>query len=307
MALKISKEEYGGWPNCHRLSNGIVDLAVTTDVGPRIIRFGFVEGENEFKEYPGMLGQTGSDEWRIYGGHRLWVAPEDRERTYQPDNERVALEEDGGTVRLVQPTEPANGIQKEIEVRLSDSEPLVEVTHRLRNTNASAVELAPWAISAMAPGGRAIIPLPPRGSHEGSLLPTSTIALWAYTDMTDARWAWCQRYVALRQDANPTTPQKAGFVAPDGWAAYQRDDHVFLKRFVYSQDGRYPDLGCNVEVFTNKEMLELETLGTLVCLQPGAVVEHVERWSLFRGVEWTAEPGEEALSNALYTSEVASP
>lgn len=281
MALKISKEEYGGWPNCYRLSNGIIDLVVTTDVGPRIIRFGFFGGENVFKEYPEMLGRTGGDEWRIYGGHRLWVAPERRERTYQPDNGAVAMEEHGGFVRLVQPAEPATGIQKEMDVTLSQGGPQVDVTHRLRNTNDSSVELAPWAISVMAPGGKAIIPLPPRAPHDdGSLLPTSAIVLWAYTDMTDGRWSWGRRQVTLAQDTNATTPQKAGFIVPDAWAAYERDGTIFLKRFEYSSDARYPDLGCNVEAFTNREMLELETLGPLVKLAAGDNVEYLEHWEL---------------------------
>jgi len=33
--------------------------------------------------------------------------------------------------------------------------------------------------------------------------------------------------------------------------------------------------------------LELETVGALVDLGPGASVEHVERWSLYRGVKMT--------------------
>ena len=49
-------------------------MIATTDVGPRIIRFGFVGEENEFKEYEDTTGQVGGDEWRIYGGHRLWHA-----------------------------------------------------------------------------------------------------------------------------------------------------------------------------------------------------------------------------------------
>jgi hypothetical protein len=47
---------------------------------------------------------------------------------------------------------------------------------------------------------------------------------------------------------------------------------------------RYPDGGCNFELFTNPEFLELETLGPLVELKPGEMAEHVERWWLFEGV-----------------------
>ena len=282
--MNIEKTEYRDWPNCYRLSNGLTDLIATTDIGPRIIRFGFVGEENEFKEYEDTAGQVGSDEWRIYGGHRLWHAPEAKPRTYYPDNSPVALEEHGDFVRLIQQTEATTGIQKEIDVRMAPADARVDVIHRLRNTNLWAVELAPWALSVMAPAGTAIIPLPPRRSHEESLLPTSPIALWAYTDMTDPRWHWGRKYVLLRQDPNLSTPQKAGATVTDGWAAYARAGHLFVKRFSYVESARYPDLGCSVEAFTNADMLELETLGPLVDLQPGTAVEHVEHWHLFRDV-----------------------
>ncbi len=280
----MEKINYGGWPNCYRLSNDRVDLVVTTDVGPRLIRFGFVGQENEFHEYENMLGLVGGEQWRIYGGHRLWLAPEDRTRTYCPDNEPIELERRAGSVRLMQPTEAISGVQKEIDIRLSPAGAHVQVTHRLRNNNPSTVELAPWALSVMAPGGTAIIPLPPRRTHPEALLPVNTITLWAYTDMSDPRWTWGPRYVMLRQEPQATTPQKAGLMVIDGWAAYARNGHLFVKIVDYAQGAKYPDFGCSVEAWTDADMLELETLGPLARLQPGAAVEHVEHWFLFRDV-----------------------
>src|SRR5882724_10707051 len=57
--------------NCWRLSNGIVDLVVPIDFGPRIMRFGFCDSENLFKIFDPV--EKGA---RIRGGHRMWVAPE---------------------------------------------------------------------------------------------------------------------------------------------------------------------------------------------------------------------------------------
>lgn len=280
----MEKLNYKGWPNCYYLSNGIVDLIVTTDVGPRIIRFGFVGGENEFKEYESMLGKMGGSEWRIYGGHRLWHAPEAKPRTYFPDNYPIQLETHPDFVRLVQPVETTTGIQKEMDVRLAREGAHVQITHRLRNTNCWAVELAPWALSVMAPGGTGIIPLPPRGTHAKFLTPLSTIALWAYTDMADPRWTWGSKYILLRQDPQTKTPQKIGAMVLDGWIAYARNGHLFLVTFDYMSEASYPDLGCSAEMFTDGAMLEIETLGPLLRLQPGAFLEHTERWFLFRDV-----------------------
>jgi hypothetical protein len=231
-----------------------------------------------------MLGKTGGDEWRIYGGHRLWHAPEVRPRTYFPDNGPVEVQQRAGFVRIVQPTEPTTGIQKEIDIYLSSDDARVRLIHRLRNTNLWAVELAPWALSVMAQGGTAVAPLPPRGSHEENLSPANTLTMWAYTDMTDSRWTWGRKYVLLRQNSKIESPQKVGIMVPDGWAAYARDGHLFVKRFLYVPGAQYPDWGCSVEVFTNADFLEVETLAPLVQLAPGASVEHVEDWHLFRDV-----------------------
>jgi hypothetical protein len=280
----MERIEYKGWPNCYRIANDIAELIVTADVGPRVIRFGFVGEDNEFKEYEEMVGKTGGDEWRIYGGHRLWHAPEVKPRTYFPDNFPIKIEKHSAFVRVVQPTESTTGIEKEIDVALADDKPQVKVIHRLRNTNPWAVEFAPWALTVMAQGGKAIIPMPPRGTHEENLLPVNTFTLWAYTDMTDPRWTWGQRYVMLEQDPKRESPQKLGVKVPDGWAAYARNNHLFVKKFSFEAGATYPDFGVNVETFTNNDMLELETLGPMTRLEPNESVEHVEDWYLFDNV-----------------------
>jgi hypothetical protein len=283
--------EYQGWPNCYQLTNGLVDLVVTTDVGPRVIRFGFSGQANEFREYEPMLGQTGGSEWRIYGGHRLWHSPEDPTRTYYPDNEPVQLEDHSSGIRLTQPTETTTGIQKEMDIVLSPDAARVKLTHRLRNNGLWPVELAPWGLSVMAQGGRAIVPLPPRGSHTESLGPSSTLTLWSYTDMTDPRWTWGRKYILLQQDPHRETPQKIGAMVPDGWLAYARNNHLFVVTFDYQAEAVYPDYGVSIETFTDGSMLEIETLGPLTTLQPGGTVEHVETWWLFDEV---AMPTDEA-------------
>ena len=78
-AVKIEKIAWQGWANCYRISNGEVEAVVTTDVGPRVMRFGFVGGQNLFKEFSDQLGKSGEKVWVARGGHRLWFAPGGRE------------------------------------------------------------------------------------------------------------------------------------------------------------------------------------------------------------------------------------
>ncbi|MDZ7838623.1 MAG: hypothetical protein U5N58_12110 [Actinomycetota bacterium] len=45
------KYSYGGWQNCIKMENDEIELICTTDVGPRIVRFGFRGNQNMFKEF----------------------------------------------------------------------------------------------------------------------------------------------------------------------------------------------------------------------------------------------------------------
>jgi hypothetical protein len=291
----MEKVAYGGWPNCYRLANDEVELIVTGDVGPRILRFGFVGDDNEFGEFVEQMGQTGGTEWRIYGGHRLWHAPEDKARSYYPDNGPVEVVEENGTVRVIQPPEATTGIQKEIAITL-EAASRVKVRHSLRNIGLWPVELAPWALSVMAPGGMGIVPQPTK-AHPDRLLPNRVLVLWPYTDMTDTRVQWGSKFIFLRQDQNAQAPTKIGLSANDGWGAYLHEGHLFLKTFEYIEGANYPDHGCSLEMYTNDRMLELETLGPLQRLVPGDVIEHVEHWFLFHGVE--ASEDEKSVERAV--------
>ncbi len=283
---------YGGWENNYRLSNGIVELVATADVGPRVIRFGFVGGENEFAQFPDQLGKVGGEEWR------LWHAPEAKPRTYCPDNERVEVKVlDDFSLELLQPTEKWTGIQKCLRLAMASDHAQVTVTHILTNRNPWAVELAAWALSVMAKGGFAILPQPPFISHAEKVLPARPIVQWHYTDMTDPRWTWGKRFIILRQDPNRPEPQKLGVANLEGWCAYVNEDRLFLKRYQHIDGAVYTDFGCSTEIFTDADMLELETLSPLTKLEPGESVTHLERWFLFGGV--SIGGGEEALAEAL--------
>lgn len=280
--VTIEKVAYGGWPNCYRMTNGTIELIATTDVGPRIIRFGFVGGRNEFKEYPDQMGKTGGDEWRIYGGHRLWHSPERKPRSYSPDNSPIHAEVSGNRLILTQPTEPDTGIRKQMIIEMAADKPAVRVVHRLRNDGPWPVELAAWALSVMAPGGFCVIPFP-RHDDPAGLLPNRALVLWPYVDCTDPRLKLGRWYAILRQDEKAQRPIKIGLArATEEWIAYVHDDVLFVKRYDYLPECTYPDFGACVESYTNSEMLEVETVGPLRVLDTGDELEHVERWYLFR-------------------------
>jgi hypothetical protein len=283
-AVKIEKTAYDGWPNCYCISNGDVELIVTSDVGPRIMRYGFVGGQNLFAEFKPMLGKSGESTWQARGGHRIWVGPEIVPITYALDNGPVKIDVLPDGVTATQPVEKETGLQKQITVKLAASGTTAEVIHTIRNTTLFPLEFAPWALTMMAPGGVGITGFPPRGSHPEMLAPTNPLVVWAFTDFSDKRWQFTKKYLMLRQDPKNAVPQKTGSFNPHTWGAYLLGSDLFLKQYRADPTKTYPDFGCSFETFTNAEFLELETLGPLAKIAPGEAAEHIERWSLHTGV-----------------------
>jgi hypothetical protein len=280
--VTVKKVEYKGWKNCLEISNGIVDLIATTDVGPRIIRFGFNDKENEFCEFPEHAGKTGGEEFRIYGGHRLWHSPEHQVRTYSPDNSKVQWRKKKYGVVLTQTVEPMTQIRKEIEISLTPDTAKVSVLHRLTNEGLWDIELAAWSITMMAPGGTEILPL---NTTDTGLLPNGAISLWPYTKPNDKRVNWGENYITLSQDKKATTAFKIGLSNEAGWAAYANNGHLFVKQYEHDEDMEYPDYNSSYETYTNNVFLEMESLSPFVLLGSGETVEHIETLSLYDNVD----------------------
>jgi hypothetical protein len=286
-AVTIEKVAYAGWPNCYRLTNGEVELIATSDIGPRIIRCGFVGSPNLFVEVADQLGGSVESKWLMRGGHRLWVAPEVVPETYALDNGPVHVSTGKNAITLLQPVEPETSLQKEITVELTETGSIT-VTHRLENTGSHARRLAPWVLSQMAPGGLAITTFPPRAGHDVMLQPTNPLVMWAYTYLTDKRYTFLNHYLLLRHDKSNPYPQKIGLFNEHTVCAYLLNGELFIKQTHAKPKVLYPDFGTSAQLFVNGDFLELETLGPLVDLPPGRSVTHVERWSLHRDVRLEA-------------------
>jgi hypothetical protein len=299
--VTAEKVEYKGWKNNLKIQNGEAELIVTLDVGPRVISYRLADGKNVFKNYDDSMGQAGEAEWMIRGGHRLWLAPEDTTRTYAADNGPVAFREIGsGHVRFTPAPETAYGIQKEIDVKLAPTGSKVSLTHRIQNIGSAPTELAPWALSVMAPGGIEVIPLPPKHPHPGSaknaksaadFAPAFVMVLWPFTDLQDPRWHFGSRFLTLRQDTR-RGPTKLGLSHRSGAVGYLNAGTLFVKRLEYREGATYPDGGVNYETFSNEDMLEMESLGPLIRLSPGQSVEHLETWELHGGIPDVANEAE---------------
>jgi len=281
----MEKIKYLNLPNCIRLTNGEIEIIVTTDVGPRIISYGFAGGENILGLHPEAKVDTALGEFKPYGGHRFWIAPENMPISYAPDNQPVeySFDEHRNSIRLVQPVETVSKTQKEMIVTLDEEGSGVTINHQIKNCGSENIELAPWALTIMRGGGVCEIPNEPFVPYSAeTLLPVRNLTVWSYTDLSDSRWSFDRDFIRLRVDAEKEAQQKIGVLNKQGWVNYRSDDLIFTKHFGFQENAVYPDMNSNNELYTAGSFVEIESLAPLQKLGTNETAEHTERWELHR-------------------------
>lgn len=267
------------------LDNGFIHIEAFSTAGPRITHLSAFGSSNLLAVLPETAKETTSyGEYYFMGGHRLWHSPEAMPRSYIPDNDGVTVEDLPNGLRLIGPTEPGSFIAKTIEIRLAEGRPAATVIHTLRNDGLWPVELSPWALTMFRLDGTVILPQPAGGpASKSTLLPNRTLSIWPYTHITDPRLILRDDYILIKSVASDLPAVKIGYYNPNGWMAYWLDGILFYKTFDTFAGATYPDGGCNTECYSNASV-ELEALGPLQKLEPGATVTFTENWELFSSI-----------------------
>ena len=283
------------------ISNAQLRVDVLTEVGPRLVRLCLANSEtNLLAETPDVHWPDRFGEYHLRGGHRLAIAPEALGLSYVPDNEGVRLEDLPDGVCLHGPQEQGSGIRKTIEIHLQPDRPVLTLRHSLSNHGNTSLAIAPWAITQLAPGGIAVLPLRLLDHQRVSpdslrRLPDRQLVLWPYASWQDERLFADDDYVWVTAQPQPVE-FKIGALAP-GWLGYLNGGVFFLKRFDPQLEQLHPDLNTNAQIYCNHRHVELESLAPLTWLEPGQTCVHVETWELYAAGNVTCSIG--GLSDLL--------
>lgn len=289
--VKIKElESYKDFGRAVSISNGVVEAVVTIDLGPRIIYFGFLGGQNfmcddhvalgkkEDEEYWAFFGED--KKWRSFGGHRVWVAPESYPETYTPDDQPVeyTVTDSGAVFKKADDT--LVGTATTLEVIMDPDDTNLQVVMTVKNISEAPKDFAVWSLSVCDKNGVMVIPM---NKDDTGLLPNRKLSLWPYTDLSDKRLFFGKDYITVAQDPKAENPLKIGVDLNCGTAFYILNDEILCKHFDTNHpDGNYVDGGCSFETYTNSQMLEFETLGELKTVAAGESLEHSERWFLVK-------------------------
>jgi len=270
------------------ITNDVIEAYVTIDLGPRIIRFGYVDSQNFMRDdrsafepkqdevYENLFGK--GKKWENFGGHRIWLSPESYPETYYPDSESVVYELTKNGAIFTPNAIDAIGTAIQLEIIMDDETANMQVCMRVTNTAKQSRKFAIWGLTVSAKGGSVIIPM---NTNDTGLLANRIVAVWPYTDMSDSRIYWGKKYVTVKQDVNAQSPLKLGFDINEGKVYYALNDEVFCKQYTTEHpNAEYPDGGCSFETYTNNEFIEVESLGKLNVVNTNETVELIENWSL---------------------------
>ena len=293
--VKTEQVKYKEFGNCVRIYNKTAEIFITLDFGPRIIKYALLNKPNVLCEHMTEEAQNNETGWKMYGGHRLWHAPEDAIRSYSPDNSKINYIPIENGIQITCDIEKTTGLQKNIIIILSQETAETAVIHSVANRGQWPVEYAAWAISMMAAGGVEVIP---NNQNDTGLLHNRSLSLWPYSKMNDERVYWGDKYITLRQDTNAKTAFKVGTTNKQGWAAYFNNGDAFVKRYAHFEGETYPDNNVSFETYTNEFMLEVETLSPMMTVKPGEMLEHIEVWNITPEVK-APENTEESIQAAV--------
>lgn len=288
--ITVKETTYKNYGKCLSISNGAMELYVTIDLGPRIIKCNLAGRENlmfedierqKTQDVSSVFGEGKT--WNIYGGHRMWLSPEKFPETYYPDCDKVVYSVNPSGATFEAPVQDVTGLQFSLTVAMDENEPKVKLTHTVKNTKKTAVEGALWCLSVMDKNGVAVLPLP---TEDTGLLPSRSLAIWPYTDMSDPHFFWGEHDIAFRQDPAVERPTKIGLNDTVGKAAYLGHGQALVKSFVTEHGtATYPDFGCSAEMYSCNLFMELESLSPIRKIGKNETITHEEEWTLVPDVE----------------------
>lgn len=301
MGIEIKEMDYENYGRCVQISNGIIDVVVTIDCGPRIVRFGFTDEANILyndleRKYvthnQSMEECYGKDAaFYCYGGHRLCLSPERMPETYYPDNDPVVYGILPDGVSFTPARQKHNDMQLSFEVVMGEGATDIMVVHSAKNCSKEKQTYALWAVTMVNGGGIEIIPQ--NKDDNNILFPNRTISFWPYTDIRDKRIFLGNHNLTVQHNSSVETALKLGVNNVSGWVSYTNKDYTLVKRFVHSAQAPYPDFGCSYETYVNKDYVEMQSLSPLYNIEPGQGIRHVENLSLFKAPAAPVSPTDE--------------
>lgn len=264
------------WGRVLWISDGKIEIAVALDFGIRIVHLACAGCENLFYEQPNDCSDGFTEgQWRLYGGHRLWLAPESY-ASYYPDNAPVRYSVCDEGILFEQELDPFLQVYKRLLLNIC-LDGAVRIEQHIQNASDQIIEGAAWGVNTLDGGGEAEIVF---GCKDCACFnPQRVISLWSDTSLSDPRLQFEKDRVIARH-LPLDNYLKIGLYSNPGKAIFRNKGQCFELTYDAEAMELYPDCGCNFELYMCRQFMELESLGKKARILPGQSAAHVEVWRL---------------------------
>jgi hypothetical protein len=255
--MNVSFVQWKDW-NAVKCVAGENTLIAGISAGPRILSFSYDGGENMlYEDHTGF--RVG--EWRMYGGHRVTIAPES-DASYYPDNEPCEITMADAAIHIAA-KQRSNGLV--LSLVISESLQGFCIDHVLVNGGTLDWEGALWAITCV-----------PRAHVLFGMCETSRINFWPGTDASK----WKQADGRISVDDGAFRGKTGWYAASPELVAISPQGQLTISSPCISAPGLCVDNGSNTEIFVCPYYAELETLGEKLLVAPGSTIVHRQYWQL---------------------------
>jgi len=278
----VRRVDFFGYTDCIRLENATTGVVLCHQAGGRVLEYS-LNGKNSIwldPQQAGWVWREGVTAPDLCGG-RFDIGPE----MIVPRRPTLWLQawkaEAIGprAARLTSAEDPATGVQLVREFKLEENSSRLHCTQTIRNVSAKPVAWGHWSRTLAIGGGIALVPLTPHARFPNGYV--------MYEDRNLINPRPVDPNIRTRENfievLGPPKFRKLGMDSFAGWFAYAMpNDILFVKRYPVYPDRLYGEVaGLTISIWYDAMIrCELEPIGPLERLQPGASASFTEEWQL---------------------------
>jgi len=269
---------------CLTIGTTKVKAVIDPAHGGRITSFS-LNGKNIIYEIPNQPDWIYPENKDYFGpaGGRFDIGPEILVKPHPElwDKAWKVTKTEPNRVVMTSGKDQANGLELQREIVIDPAQAVLRCTQTMTNISSTVKYYNYWGRTMVTGGGICLIPLTPGSSYPNQY---ATSSGWPDYNL-----------ISKPQDQNvtiidnfmviPRAPQtnKLGWDSQAGWMAYiARNNLMLMKRFPIFPNRKYGEIGgLTLAIwFYNNQACELEPIGPLEELQPGASAAFTEEWQL---------------------------
>jgi len=258
-------------------------IIVLTEVGPRIAFFGKIDSKN-LLFWDNENRSRG--EWKLMGGHRIWVwrvDADESEDAYREDNFPCEVKINKNFITVIGAKDPVFNIKKGLSIKIENNNK-VYIDNFIINTGDMLYSCGVWSLTCTDPNFRGVkYGIPLGDNSQWDCFRLVMFKKWGgghTSHFNDNQIIFTEDMLIVEPKGIET---KRMIEAPYGIICMDIPEYqtTFIKKITYIPGAKYP-YGCNLAFYVGPEnfMVEMEAMSPSNTLKPGETIHLIETWIL---------------------------